>query len=211
MQATPSTWTMLLHAGWTNEERVRVLCGGEALPETLRERLTALDCEAWNLFGPTETTIWSTAGRIEADGRITIGTPIDNTQIYILDGLGRLAPAGVPGELCIAGAGLARGYLNKPELTAERFPENPFAPGTRMYRTGDLARRLSDGRIECLGRIDSQVKIRGFRVELGEIEHVLAAHPAVRECVVVARTRADGRRAGGVLRAAWRARWRPRS
>lgn len=193
MQATPSTWTMLLHAGWTNGERVRVLCGGEALPETLRERLTALDCEAWNLFGPTETTIWSTAGRIEADGHITIGTPIDNTQIYILDGLGRLAPAGVPGELCIAGAGLARGYLNKPELTAERFPENPFAPGTRMYRTGDLARRLSDGRIECLGRIDSQVKIRGFRVELGEIEHLLAAHPAVRECVVVARRRADGR------------------
>ncbi|WP_406346322.1 amino acid adenylation domain-containing protein [Streptomyces sp. NBC_00648] len=193
MQATPSTWTMLLHEGWTNDERVRVLCGGEALPETLRERLTALDCEVWNLFGPTETTIWSTAGRIGADGRITIGTPIDNTQIYILDGLGRPAPAGVPGELCIAGAGLARGYLNKPELTAERFPENPFAPGTRIYRTGDLARRLSDGRIECLGRIDSQVKIRGFRVELGEIEHVLAGHPAVRECVVVARTRAESR------------------
>nr|WP_223184577.1 non-ribosomal peptide synthetase [Streptomyces sp. CBMA152] len=193
MQATPSTWTMLLHAGWTNDERVRVLCGGEALPETLRERLTALDCEAWNLFGPTETTIWSTAGGIEADGRITIGTPIDNTQIYILDGLGRPAPAGVPGELCIAGAGLAKGYLNKPELTAERFPENPFAPGTRLYRTGDLARRLSDGRIECLGRIDSQVKIRGFRVELGEIEHVLAGHPAVRECVVVARTRAESK------------------
>ncbi|MFD9789951.1 amino acid adenylation domain-containing protein [Streptomyces sp. NPDC059070] len=193
MQATPSTWTMLLHAGWTNAEGVRVLCGGEALPETLRERLTALGCEAWNLFGPTETTIWSTAGRIEADGRITIGTPIDNTQVYILDGAGRPAPAGVPGELCIAGAGLAKGYLNKPELTAERFPENPFTPGTRLYRTGDLARWLSDGRIECLGRIDSQVKIRGFRVELGEIEHVLSAHPGVRECVVVARTHADNR------------------
>lgn len=193
MQATPSTWSMLLHAGWTNDERVRVLCGGEALPETLRERLSALDCEVWNLFGPTETTIWSTAGRIGADGRITIGTPIDNTQVYVLDDLGRSAPAGVPGELCIAGAGLAKGYLNKPELTAERFPENPFAPGARLYRTGDLARWLSDGRIECLGRIDSQVKIRGFRVELGEIEHVLAGHPAVRECVVVARTRAESK------------------
>lgn len=188
MQATPSTWTMLFHAGWANEERVRVLCGGEALPETLRQRLAGLDCEAWNLFGPTETTVWSTAGRIEPHRRVTIGRPIDNTQIHILDERGRLVPAGVPGELCIAGDGLALGYLNKPELTAERFPDNPFAPGTRLYRTGDLARWLSDGSLECLGRIDSQVKIRGFRVELGEIEHVLASHPAVRECAVVART-----------------------
>ncbi|MET8582265.1 amino acid adenylation domain-containing protein [Streptomyces collinus] len=189
MQATPSTWTMLFHSGWANEERVRVLCGGEALPEPLRERFAGLGCEAWNLFGPTETTVWSTAGRIEPHRRVTIGRPIDNTQIHILDERGRLVPAGVPGELCIAGDGLALGYLNKPELTAERFRDNPFAPGTRLYRTGDLARRLSDGSLECLGRIDSQVKIRGFRVELGEIEHVLAGHPAVRECAVVARTR----------------------
>ncbi|MFF5535951.1 amino acid adenylation domain-containing protein [Streptomyces cinerochromogenes] len=188
MQATPSTWTMLFHAGWTNEERVRVLCGGEALPETLRERLVGLGCEAWNLFGPTETTVWSTAGRIEPHRRVTIGRPIDNTRVHLLDERGRLVPAGVPGELCIAGDGLALGYLNKPELTAERFPDNPFAPGTRLYRTGDLARWLSDGSLECLGRIDSQVKIRGFRVELGEIEHVLAGHPAVHECAVVART-----------------------
>ncbi|MEU8271400.1 amino acid adenylation domain-containing protein, partial [Sphaerisporangium sp. NPDC049002] len=193
MQATPSTWAMLFHAGWANEERVRVLCGGEALPETLRERLVGLGCEAWNLFGPTETTVWSTAGRIEAHRRATIGRPIDNTRIHILDERGRLVPAGVPGELCIAGDGLALGYLNKPELTAERFPDNPFAPGTRLYRTGDLARWLSDGSLECLGRIDSQVKIRGFRVELGEIEHVLADHPAVRECAVVARTQSESK------------------
>ncbi|MFF0836624.1 MULTISPECIES: amino acid adenylation domain-containing protein [unclassified Streptomyces] len=193
MQATPSTWTMLFHAGWANEERVRVLCGGEALPETLRERLVGLGCEAWNLFGPTETTVWSTAGRIEAHRRVTIGRPIDNTRIHILDERGREVPAGVPGELCIAGDGLALGYLNKPELTAERFPDNPLAPGTRLYRTGDLARWLSDGSLECLGRIDSQVKIRGFRVELGEIEHALADHPAVRDCAVVARTQSESK------------------
>ncbi|MEV0689370.1 amino acid adenylation domain-containing protein [Streptomyces sp. NPDC050388] len=193
MQATPATWTMLLHSGWTNDERVRVLCGGEALSETLKERLAALDCEVWNLFGPTETTVWSTVARIEADQRVTIGRPIDNTRIHIVDGQGRIAPVGVPGELCIAGDGLALGYLNKPELTAERFPDNPFPPGGRMYRTGDLARWLSDGTIEYLGRMDSQVKVRGFRVELGEIEHVLTRHPAVRECAVVARTgTADG-------------------
>ncbi|MGW0791223.1 amino acid adenylation domain-containing protein [Streptomyces sp. NPDC002911] len=193
MQATPATWTMLLHSGWTNEERVRVLCGGEALSETLKERLVALDCEVWNLFGPTETTVWSTVARIEADKRVTIGRPIDNTWVHIVDGQGRIAPVGVPGELCVAGEGLALGYLNKPGLTAERFPDNPFPPGGRMYRTGDLARRLSDGTIECLGRIDSQVKVRGFRVELGEIEHVLTRHPAVRECAVVAREgTADG-------------------
>ncbi|MDJ0460314.1 non-ribosomal peptide synthetase [Streptomyces sp. H27-C3] len=188
MQATPATWTMLLHSGWTNDEGVRVLCGGEALSETLKERLVALGCEVWNLFGPTETTVWSTVARIEADKCVTIGRPIDNTRIHIVDGQDRIAPVGVPGELCIAGDGLALGYLNKPELTAERFPANPFAPGDTLYRTGDLARWRDDGTIECLGRMDSQVKIRGFRVEPGEIEHVLARHPAVRECAVVART-----------------------
>ncbi len=193
MQATPATWTMLLHSGWTNDERVRVLCGGEALSETLKERLVALGCEVWNLFGPTETTVWSTVARVEADKRVTIGRPIDNTWIHIVDGQGRIAPVGVPGELCIAGDGLALAYLNKPGLTAERFPDNPFPPGGRMYRTGDLARWLSDGTIECLGRIDSQVKVRGFRVEPGEVEHALTRHPAVRECRVVARAgTADG-------------------
>ncbi|MEU6903917.1 amino acid adenylation domain-containing protein [Streptomyces coeruleorubidus] len=187
MQATPATWTMLLHAGWTNAEGLRVLCGGEALSASLAERLTGLGGEVWNLFGPTETTVWSTVARVEAGRRVTIGHPIDNTRIHILDKRGTTAPVGVPGELCIAGDGLALGYLNKPELTAERFPADPFAPGGRLYRTGDLARRLADGAIECLGRIDSQVKVRGFRVEPGEVEHALTRHPAVRECAVVAR------------------------
>ncbi|WP_161624828.1 non-ribosomal peptide synthetase [Streptomyces spectabilis] len=187
MQATPATWTMLLHAGWTNAEGLRVLCGGEALSESLAERLTALGGEVWNLFGPTETTVWSTVARVEAGRRVTIGRPIDNTRIHILDKNGDTAPIGVPGELCVAGDGLALGYLNRPELTAERFPADPFTPGGRLYRTGDLARRLADGSIECLGRIDSQVKVRGFRVELGEIEHALTRHPAVRECAVVTR------------------------
>ncbi|MFE0729509.1 amino acid adenylation domain-containing protein [Streptomyces antibioticus] len=187
MQATPATWTMLLHAGWTNAEGLRVLCGGEALSESLAERLTALGGEVWNLFGPTETTVWSTVARVEPGRRVTIGRPIDNTRIHILDKSGTTAPVGVPGELCIAGDGLALGYLNKPELTAERFPADPFTPGGRLYRTGDLARRLADGAIECLGRIDSQVKVRGFRVEPGEVEHALTRHPAVRECAVVTR------------------------
>ncbi|MEW2063376.1 amino acid adenylation domain-containing protein [Streptomyces sp. NPDC007002] len=187
MQATPATWTMLLHAGWTNAEGLRVLCGGEALSQSLAERLTALGGEVWNLFGPTETTVWSTVARVEAGRRVTIGRPIDNTRVHILDKGGATAPVGVPGELCIAGDGLALGYLNKPELTAERFPADPFTPGGRLYRTGDLARRRADGAIECLGRIDSQVKVRGFRVEPGEIEHALTRHPAVRECAVVTR------------------------
>ncbi|EPH43453.1 non-ribosomal peptide synthetase [Streptomyces aurantiacus] len=188
MQATPATWTMLLHTGWTNAEGLRVLCGGEAMSEALKERLTASGGEVWNMFGPTETTVWSTVARVEAGRRVTIGRPIDNTRIHILDDRGRTAPIGVPGELCIAGDGLALGYLGKPELTAERFPADPFTPGARLYRTGDLARRLPDGSVECLGRIDSQVKVRGFRVEPGEIEHALTRHPAVRECAVVTRT-----------------------
>ncbi|GHC53183.1 non-ribosomal peptide synthetase [Streptomyces flavofungini] len=188
LQATPATWTMLLHSGWTNAEGLRVLCGGEAMSEALKERLTALGGEVWNLFGPTETTVWSTVDRVEAGRRVTVGRPIDNTRIHIIDERGRTAPIGVPGELCVAGDGLALGYLNKPGLTAERFPADPFTPGARLYRTGDLARRLADGAIECLGRIDSQVKVRGFRVEPGEIEHVLTRHPAVRECAVVTRT-----------------------
>ncbi|WP_160167835.1 non-ribosomal peptide synthetase, partial [Nocardiopsis halotolerans] len=187
MQATPSTWTMLLHAGWTNDERMTVLCGGEPMPETLKDRLVASGAEVWNMFGPTETTVWSTVERVEAHRGVTIGRPIDNTQVHILDERGELVPTGAPGELCIAGEGVALGYLNKPELTAERFRDNPFPPGGKLYRTGDLARWRGDGSIECLGRIDSQVKIRGFRVELGEIEHVLATHPAVAECVAQAR------------------------
>ncbi|MCR4443371.1 MAG: amino acid adenylation domain-containing protein, partial [Peptococcaceae bacterium] len=185
MQATPATWTMLFHAGWRNEEKVRVLCGGEALSPALKNRFMENRCDVWNLFGPTETTIWSTAKHITPAEPVTIGKPIANTQVYILDKNLKPVPVGIPGELCIAGDGVARGYLNMPELTAQKFVANPFTPGKRMYRTGDLARWLPNGEIEFLGRVDFQVKIRGFRIEPGEIELRLRAHPGVKDCVVV--------------------------
>ena len=190
MQATPATWRMLLDAGWPGSDRLRILCGGEALPRELANQLLARSAAVWNLYGPTETTIWSTLYRADiGDGSIPIGRPIANTKIYILDGHLRPLPVGVAGELYIGGAGLARGYFRRPELTLEKFITSPFAqePGDRLYRTGDLARYLPDGNIEYLGRIDQQVKIRGFRIELGEIEAVLSQHPGVREAVVIAR------------------------
>ncbi|HTR88437.1 MAG TPA: amino acid adenylation domain-containing protein, partial [Reyranella sp.] len=188
MQATPSTWTMLFHDGWCNEERMKLLCGGEPLPPALKREFVTTGSDAWNMFGPTETTIWSTVSPIAGDDdAVDIGTPIANTQIHVLDRHGQLAPMGLPGELCIGGDGLARGYLNRPELTAERFAPNPFEPGTRLYRTGDLARWREDGVLEHLGRLDHQVKIRGFRIELEEIETWLAKHPAIERSVVVAR------------------------
>ncbi|MES2936925.1 MAG: non-ribosomal peptide synthase/polyketide synthase, partial [Pseudomonadota bacterium] len=192
MQATPSSWRMLLEAGWP-EAGLRVLCGGEALPSDLAAQLLEHTGQVWNLYGPTETTIWSALQRVQDVQRITIGQPIANTQVHILDEAFNLVPQGVPGELYIAGDGLARGYVNRPELTAERFVPNPFGvPGSRMYRTGDLSRWLADGSIDYLGRIDQQVKIRGFRIEPGEIESVLAAQPEVREAVVLAREDAPG-------------------
>ncbi|HYT32700.1 MAG TPA: amino acid adenylation domain-containing protein, partial [Thermoanaerobaculia bacterium] len=190
MQATPATWRMLLDAGWPGSDRLRILCGGEALPRELANQLLARSAAVWNLYGPTETTIWSTLYRADiGDGSIPIGRPIANTKIYILDAHLRPLPVGVAGELYIGGAGLARGYFRRPELTLEKFIPSPFAqePGDRLYRTGDLARYLPDGNIEYLGRIDQQVKIRGFRIELGEIEAVLSQHPGVREAVVIAR------------------------
>ena len=135
------------------------------------------------MYGPTETTIWSSVARIESD-EVTIGRPIANTRMYVLDGHREPVPRGVVGELWIGGEGVARGYLNRTELTRERFIEDPFHEGERMYRTGDLARHLPDGRLECLGRIDNQVKIRGYRIELGEIEAALSTHEGVRDCVV---------------------------
>ncbi len=185
MQATPATWSMLFHSGWRNEEGVKILCGGEALPLALKQRFVAAGCQVWNMFGPTETTIWSTVKRITEEGPITIGKPIANTQIYILDKNMNPVPIGVPGELCIAGDGVARGYLNLPELTAEKFVDNPFADGQKLYRTGDLASWLPEGEIEFIGRIDHQVKVRGYRIELGEIEARLNEHPAIRDCVVI--------------------------
>ncbi|MEG7378241.1 amino acid adenylation domain-containing protein [Bacillus subtilis] len=187
MQATPATWKMLFYSGWENEERVKILCGGEALPETLKRYFLHTGSEAWNMFGPTETTIWSAVQRIDEEcSHATIGRPIANTQIYITDSQLAPVPAGVPGELCIAGDGVAKGYYKKPELTNTRFIDSPFESGSKLYRTGDMARWLPGGRIEYIGRIDNQVKIRGFRIELGDIESRLSEHPGIQECVVVA-------------------------
>ena len=209
MQATPATWRLLLEAGWQGDSRLKILCGGEAFPRELANQLAARSASLWNMYGPTETTIWSTTGQVfDGEGFVPIGDPIANTQIYILDDQLNPAPIGAPGELYIGGEGLAWGYLNRPDLTAEKFIPNPFATtdderpttnkavrpssfvhrrsSSRLYRTGDLVRYLPDGRIEFLGRIDHQVKVRGFRIELAEIESVLRQHPAVQECVVVA-------------------------
>ena len=190
MQATPSTWRMLIDAGWAGSDTLTLLCGGEALPPELARELRRRAAAVWNMYGPTETTIWSTLERVESDAtRISIGRPIANTSVYILDRAQQPVPVGVPGELCLGGHGLARGYRNEPDLTAERFIPNPFstAPGDRLYRTGDLARYWPDGRIEHLGRLDFQVKIRGFRVEVGEVETVLRRHPSIAEVVVAAK------------------------
>jgi amino acid adenylation domain-containing protein len=187
MQATPAMWRLLLDAGWTGDGRLRMLCGGEAMPAALARRLLAAGGELWNLYGPTETTVWSTLARIPPDfDRITIGAPIDATQIYLLDASGRPSDA-AEGELGIGGTGVARGYRGLPRLTADRFVA---LDGDRVYRTGDLARRLDDGRIEWLGRIDQQIKIAGNRVEVGEIEATLRAVPGVHEARVFADTSA---------------------
>ncbi len=198
LQATPATWRLLLEAGWPGSPALTMLCGGEALPRPLADRLLPKGRALWNLYGPTETTIWSTLGRVEAaEGPVPIGRAIANTQLYVLDPRGRPVPVGVAGELHIGGSGLARGYLGRPALTAERFVPDPFGPrpGRRLYRTGDLARWLGDGTLECLGRVDHQVKIRGFRVELGEVEAALLRHPGVLEAVAVAREDASGEQA----------------
>lgn len=176
MQATPSTWRMMLEAGWQGSPQLTALCGGEALDRELCNRLVCATRRFWNMYGPTETTVWSTCQRIEdVDTPISIGTPVAETTVRILNGQGLLQPVGVAGELYIGGAGLARGYLWQPELTAERFIPDRYSeePGMRLYRTGDLARWRRDGTIEYLGRNDHQVKLRGFRIELGEIEACL--------------------------------------
>jgi amino acid adenylation domain-containing protein len=189
LQPTPVTWQLLLAAGWKGSDSLKMVSTGEALTRELANQLLLKSPLLWNLYGPTETTIWSAVDRVESGtGSVSIGRPLDNTQFYILDAHLQPVPIGVPGELYIGGDGLARGYLNRTELTAEKFIPHPFSqkPGARLYKTGDLVRYLPDGRVECLGRIDYQVKIRGFRIELGEIEAVLNQHPAVQEVVIVA-------------------------
>jgi len=186
LQATPVGWRVLLEAGWRGQPQLKVLCGGEALPRDLADSLLECNSEVWNVYGPTETTIWSSATRLQKQtGPVSIGPPIANTQFYVLDELRRPVPIGVTGQLYIGGDGLARGYWHRAELTAEKFVANPFGAG-RIYDTGDLARWLPDGHIEILGRSDFQVKVRGFRIELSEIESVLATHPAVRDAVASA-------------------------
>ncbi|MBN2003126.1 MAG: amino acid adenylation domain-containing protein [Anaerolineae bacterium] len=202
MQATPATWQLLLETGWTGKPDLKVLCGGEAFSHELARQLRARTAEVWNMYGPTETTIWSMTHRVtDAAGAVPLGCPIANTQIYLLDGSLNPVPPGVVGELYIGGDGLARGYAGQPAMTATRFIPNPFSPSpgapaipSRLYRTGDLARRRADGAVEYIGRADFQVKIRGFRIELGEIETALAQHPAVRHALVVATSPAQGDR-----------------
>ncbi len=210
MQATPSTWRLLLDAGWTGDARFKALCGGEALAPDLAARLLPRCASLWNLYGPTETTVWSTCARIDTPPPqhvpdIHIGWPIANTRVWIVDGNGELCPLGVPGEICIGGEGVALGYLQRPELTAERFIADRFSerssgqtgqspgqlpgpsPEPKLYRTGDRGRWRADGNLEHLGRLDFQVKVRGYRIELGEIENTLSSHPSVARAVAIAR------------------------
>jgi amino acid adenylation domain-containing protein len=186
LQATPATWRMLVEAGWTGSRQCRALCGGEALPRKLADQILERVGELWNMYGPTETTVWSTLERVErGPAAISIGRPIANTQVHILDAAGEPAPIGVTGEICIGGAGVAAGYHARPALTAERFIPDAFCPasGRRLYRTGDLGRWGADGKLYHLGRSDHQVKVRGFRVELGEIEKALGSHTAIQHVV----------------------------
>jgi amino acid adenylation domain-containing protein len=190
MQATPATWRMLFAADWRGDARLKVFSTGEALDRALANRLLERCGEVWNLYGPTETTIYSGVLRVSGgDGPVPIGPPIANTRFYVLDRFMNPVPVGIYGELWIGGDGLAQGYLNRPGLTAEKFVPDPFGdePGGRLYRTGDLVRRLEDGSLEFGGRLDYQVKVRGFRIEPGEVEAAMSRHPSVRAAVVVAR------------------------
>jgi amino acid adenylation domain-containing protein len=207
MQATPASWRLLLESGWDGDPGLTVLCGGEALAPELAQALCARSRAVWNLYGPTETTIWSAIHRVRADEGppVPIGVPIDNTRIYVLDRHGELQPRGVPGEIFIGGAGVANGYFRRPELTQQRFLADPFvgvgvamgngnglgdaaAHGARMYRTGDGGRIRADGLFECLARLDDQIKLRGYRIEPGEIEAVIKDDPRIADALVVART-----------------------
>jgi amino acid adenylation domain-containing protein len=195
MQATPATWRLLLQANWAGSPRLRVLCGGETLSRDLAEQLLPRCAQLWNLYGPTETTIWSTIYRVTSGtSAVPVGHPIDNTEILILDDDGQPVAPGTAGELFIGGDGLARGYLKQPELTAERFIAHPSGntSAKRVYQTGDLVKRLPDGNLEHLGRADFQVKVRGFRIELGEIEMALERHAGARQAVVLAREDSPG-------------------
>jgi amino acid adenylation domain-containing protein len=195
MQATPATWRLLMTSKWPGRKAFKALVGGEALPRDLAQWLLECTDELWNMYGPTETTVWSTCHLVlSADQNAVVGRPIKSTSLYVLDINGELAPIGVIGELCIGGLGVAKGYLKRPELTAEKFIANPFASELAratqdnvIYRTGDAVRWREDGTIQYFNRIDNQVKIRGYRVELGDIEAALSALPQVQQAVAIVR------------------------
>jgi amino acid adenylation domain-containing protein len=199
MQATPITWQLLLESGWQNPEDIKVLCGGEAFNTNLAKQLLTCSTNVWNLYGPTETTIWSTSYKlITVDKQkpfISIGKPIGNTQVYVLNKHLQLVPIGIPGELYIAGDGVARGYYHRESLTAEKFIANPFSTSSSnqiLYKTGDLVRWLPDGNLEYIERLDTQTKIRGFRIELGEIEAAMQQIPEIKQTVVIIRQDESG-------------------
>ena len=195
MQATPVTFRLLLAAGWKGDPKFVVWCGGEALPRDLVNQILALGIDVWNMYGPTETTIWSATSRMAPQsGPVYVGPPIDNTEFYVLDTHKQLVPTGVAGELYIGGAGVAKGYFQRPDLTADRFLPNMFSakPGARLYRTGDLVRRLATGEFDFLGRADGQIKLRGFRIELGEIETAISKAHGVDQAVVMLREDTPG-------------------
>lgn len=208
MQATPAGWRMLVEAGWKGDPDLRILCGGEALDSRLAAQLLDRGRELWNLYGPTETTIWSAAAKVEpgmlAGAGVPVAGPIDRTELYVLDACGALVPVGVAGELHIAGAGLSPGYWGKPGLTAERFVPNPYRmnadDGLHLYRTGDLARWREDGTLDFLGRIDNQIKLRGYRIEPGEIEARLCTHPEIAEAAVLVEERGASQQLVAYLR-----------
>jgi amino acid adenylation domain-containing protein len=222
MQATPSTWRMMIDSDWQKKYPLKALSGGEALPKELADLLLSKTSALWNMYGPTETTIWSTVKQItERDKVLSIGSAIHNTQVYIMDEMGQPVPPHASGEIYIAGDGVAAGYLNRTELSAEKFVDDPFSkvPGAKFYKTGDLGKLLDNGEFQCLGRIDQQVKIRGHRIELGEIESIISVQQGIKQSVVLARedTATDKRLVAYVLldadnsnqeeQLAWKDRW----
>jgi acyl-CoA synthetase (AMP-forming)/AMP-acid ligase II len=196
MQATPATWRMLINTGWSGDKNLKVLCGGEALTADLARKLVERSSDVWNLYGPTETTIWSAIHQVTSvQESVPVGRAIANTEIYVLDAHLHPVPAGVPGDIYIGGDGLARGYLNRPDLTAEKFIPNPFdqmGSSGRIYKTGDVGRYRSDGTLELWGRSDDQVKVLGYRIEPNEIATILNQHAAIAASIVVAREDAAG-------------------
>jgi len=184
MFATPTTWSMLIAAGWDGRSGLLAACVGEPLPDHLAAELRTRCWAVWNGWGPTEATVYAGGGFVEDGEPVTVGTPLPGDRVYVMDADERLLPCGVPGEIVIAGRGVSRGYVNRPEETAQRYRRDPFFAGERMYCTGDRGRLLADGRLQHLGRYDTQVKIRGYRVELGEVESVLVEHPQIKEVAV---------------------------